>query len=135
MTSTHATIDPHPLHPRDSATLIDQLSPGDRVRITTSDLSRTILEVKATNPPTSRAPLLVLTAPPHTTTAQPATHQATYHCTTSQSESPMTVIEYTHTASDTTARCIGTLTTIAHLPRLSTPEDDTAVSAEVRVHE
>jgi hypothetical protein len=43
----------------------------------------------------------------------------------------MTVIEYTHTASETTARCIGTLTTIAQLPRLSTPDDDTAATMEV----
>ena len=47
----------------------------------------------------------------------------------------MTVLEYTHTATDTTARCIGTLTTIAHLPRLSTPADDATTTAEVRVNE
>ncbi|WP_227379893.1 hypothetical protein [Haladaptatus halobius] len=47
----------------------------------------------------------------------------------------MTVIEYTHTASDTTARCIGTLTTIAHFPRLSTPDDDAVAPAEVRANE
>ena len=43
----------------------------------------------------------------------------------------MTVIEYTHTASDTSARCLGSLTTIAHLPQLSTPADDTAPRTEV----
>ena len=47
----------------------------------------------------------------------------------------MTVLEYTHTASDTTSRCIGTLTTIAHLPRLSTPGDDTAATVEVPANE
>lgn len=69
------------------------------------------------------------------TTAQDAPQQATYHCTASPSESPMTVIEYTHAASDTTARCIGTLTTIAHIPRPSTLEDDTEASAEVHANE
>ena len=43
----------------------------------------------------------------------------------------MIVIGYTHTPSDTTARCIGSLTTIAHLPWLSTPADDTAPRTEV----
>ena len=47
----------------------------------------------------------------------------------------MTVLEYTHTARDTTTRCIGTLTTIAHLPRLSTPPEDTAATMEVRANE
>ncbi len=84
---------------------------------------------------TRRAPQLVLTAPPITTTAQDETQQATYHCTASRSDSPMTVLEYTHTASDTTAHCIGSLTTIAHFPRLSTPTEDTAVTAEVAADE
>ncbi len=44
----------------------------------------------------------------------------------------MTVLEYTHTATDTTSRSIGSLTTIAHLPRLSTPAEDTATTVEVR---
>ncbi|MCO8256755.1 hypothetical protein NKF26_23315 [Haladaptatus sp. AB618] len=47
----------------------------------------------------------------------------------------MTVLEYIHTLTDTTARCIGTLTTIAHLPRLSTPAEDTAATVEVRANE
>ncbi|WP_227379908.1 hypothetical protein [Haladaptatus halobius] len=47
----------------------------------------------------------------------------------------MTVPEYTHTATDTTARCIGSLTTIAHFLRISTPTDDMAVTAEVSANE
>ncbi|MFH5800456.1 hypothetical protein [Haladaptatus sp. CMAA 1911] len=39
----------------------------------------------------------------------------------------MTVLEYLHTPNQTTSRCIGTLTTVAHLPRLSMPPEDTAV--------
>lgn len=135
MSTDQRSLVPTPLNPRDPATLQRRLSPGDRVRITTTDLPRTILELKATNPPTSDASLLVLTAPPIITTAQHAAHHATYHCTTSQSDSPMTVIESTHTANDTTARYLGSLTTIAHLPRLSTPDDAIAVSAEVRADE
>ncbi|GAA0259979.1 hypothetical protein ACFFQF_20995 [Haladaptatus pallidirubidus] len=134
--STHEhSIIPKPLNPRSADTLVQQLSPGDRVRITTTDLPRTILTVRETHPVTSQAPQLVLTAPPITTTAQDARQQATYHCTASHPESPMTVLEYTHTATDTTARCIGSLTTIAHFPRLSTPTDATAATAEVPVDE
>jgi hypothetical protein len=133
-TDQHSIV-PKPLNPRNSATLVQRLSPGDRVRITTTDLPRTILTVRETHPVTSHAPQLVLTAPPITTTAQDEIQQAVYHCTASRSNSPMTVLEYTHTATDTTARCIGSLTTIAHFPRLSTPVDDTAVTAEVRVNE
>jgi hypothetical protein len=117
---------PKPLNPHDADALVQHLSPGDCVRITTTKSPRTILTVKATNPPTRNGPHLVLTAPPITTTAQDEIQQATFHCT-SHSDSAMTVLEYTHTATDTTSRCIGLLTTIAHLPRLSTPPEDTAV--------
>ncbi|ODR82778.1 hypothetical protein BG842_23900 [Haladaptatus sp. W1] len=133
MTGDRRSIVPKPLNPRDADALVQYLSPGDRVRITTTELPRTILTVKETNPPTRCAPHLVLATPPITTTAQDELQQATYHCL-SQSDSAMTVLEYTHTPSDTTARCIGTLTTIAHLPRLSTPED-TGVPVEVRADE
>ncbi|WP_227380937.1 hypothetical protein [Haladaptatus halobius] len=133
-TDGHSII-PKPLNPRNSEALIQRLSSGDRVRITTTDLPRTICTVRETHSVTSHAPQLVLTAPPVTTTAQDARQQATYHCTASHSDSPMTVLEYTHTATDTTARCIGSLTTIAHFPRLSTPAEDTAVTAEVRANE
>jgi hypothetical protein len=47
----------------------------------------------------------------------------------------MTVLEDTHTATDTTVRCIGSLITIAHLPRLPTPAEDTAAPVEVRANE
>jgi hypothetical protein len=47
----------------------------------------------------------------------------------------MTVLEYTHTPTDTTSRCIGSLTTIAYLPRLSAPRNDTAATVEVRADE
>ena len=120
---------PTPLNPRDTDTLVTHLAPNDCVRITTTELPRTICTVKATNSPTRSGPYLVLTAPPITTTAQDKLQQATFHCI-SQPDSAMTVLEYTHTATDTTARCIGTLTTIAHLPRLSTPAVDTAASVE-----
>jgi hypothetical protein len=125
---------PKPLNPRDAEALITHLAPNDCVRITTTDLSRTICTVKATHPPTRSGPHLVLTAPPITTTAQDELQQATFHCT-SQPDSSMTVLEYLHTATDTTTRCIGTLTTIAHLPRLSTPAEDTAVPMEVPANE
>ena len=125
---------PTPLNPRDADALVQHLSPGDCVRITTTELPRTILTVKETNPPTRNAPHLALTAPPITTTAQPEIQQATYHCI-SQPDSAMTVLEYTHTATDTTTRCIGTLTTVAHLPRLSTPAEDTAAPVEVHANE
>jgi hypothetical protein len=133
-TDQHSII-PKPLNPRDADLLVQQLSAGDRVRITTTDLPRTVLTVREVHPLTSYAPHLVLTAPPITTTAQDDIQQATYHCTASHPESPMTVLEYTHTATDTTARCIGSLTTIAHFPRLTTPTEDTAVTAEVAVDE
>ncbi|WP_227380342.1 hypothetical protein [Haladaptatus halobius] len=135
MTTEQRSIIPTPLNPCDAEALTRRLSPGDRVCITTTDLPRTILTVRETHPVTSQAPQLVLTAPPVTTTAQDELQQATYHCTASHLESSMTVLEYTHTASDTTARCIGSLTTIAHFPRLSTPADDTTVKSEVRVDE
>jgi hypothetical protein len=122
---------PKPLNPRDADALVTHLEPSDRVRITTTELPRTILTVKETNPPTRCGPHLVLTAPPITTTAQDELQQATFHCT-SQPDCSMTVLEYTYTATDTTSRCIGSLTTIAHLPRLSTPAEDTAVPVEVR---
>ncbi len=135
MTTNQRPIVPQPLNPRDTEALTTRLSPGDRVRITTTELPQTILTVRETHPPTSYVPHLVLTAPPITTTAQDTSQQSTYHCTASPSDSPMTVIEYTHTATDTTARCIGTLTTIVHFPRLSTPTDDTAVKSEVSANE
>lgn len=46
-----------------------------------------------------------------------------------------TVLEYTHTATNMTARCVGSLTTIAHFPQLSTPADDMVVKAEVSANE
>lgn len=125
---------PRPLNPRNADSLVQHLSSGDRVRITTTELPRTILTVRETNPPTRNEPHLVLTVPPITTTAQDDVQQATFHCT-SQPNSAMTVLEYIHTLTDTTARCIGTLTTIAHLPRLSTPAEDTAATVEVRANE
>ncbi|WP_458190050.1 hypothetical protein [Haladaptatus sp. NG-WS-4] len=134
--STHEhSIIPKPLNPRTADVLVQQLSPGDRVRITTPNLPRTILTVRETHSATSHAPQLVLTAPPMTTTAQDDIQQATFHCTATRADSPMTVLEYTHTATDTTARCIGSLTTIAHFPRLSTPIDGTAATAEVAANE
>ncbi|SIR88029.1 hypothetical protein SAMN05421858_4294 [Haladaptatus litoreus] len=135
MSSPEHSIVPKPLNPRDPEILTRRLSPGDSVRITTTDLPRTILTVRKTNPPTSHAPQLVLTAPPITTTAQDELQQATFHCTASHADSAMTVIEYIHTARDTSIRCIGTLTTIAHLPRLSTPVDDRTAKAEVSTNE
>ncbi|GAA0196923.1 hypothetical protein ACFFQF_32600 [Haladaptatus pallidirubidus] len=135
MSTDEHSIIPKPLNPRTADTLVQRLSPGDRVRITTTDLPRTILTVRETHPVTSRAPQLVLTAPPLTTTAQNETQQAVYHCTARQSTSPMTVLEYTHTAIDTTTRCIGSLTTIAHFPRLSTPADATEAKLEVPANE
>lgn len=123
-----------PLNPRDADALVTHLEPSDRVRITTTELPRTILTVRETNPPTCCGPHLVLTAPPITTTAQDDIQQATFHCT-SQPDSAMTVLEYIHTATDTTSRCIGSLTTIAHLPRLSTPTEDTAVPVKVPANE
>ena len=50
----------------------------------------------------------------------------------SHPDSSMPGCESTHTPSGTTSRCLGTLTTIAHRPQLSTPDDDTAVPVEVR---
>ena len=125
---------PTPLNPRDTDSLVQHLSPGDCVRITTTELPRTICTVKETNLPTHDRPQLVLTTPPITTTAQDAPQYATFHCT-SQPDSAMTVLEYTHTPTDTTTRCIGSLTTIAHLPRLSTPDEDTAAAVKVRANE
>jgi hypothetical protein len=126
MTTNQRTIVPRLLNPHDTNALTHQLSPGDRIRITTTKRSRTVLTVSETHSSTTHAPRLVLTAPPMTT----AQH-ATYQCIGIQSDSPMTIIEYTHTLGDTTARCIGSLTTIAHFPRLSTPADDTAPRTEV----
>ncbi|WP_266080615.1 hypothetical protein [Haladaptatus caseinilyticus] len=133
-TDQHAII-PKPLNPRDADGLVQQLAPGDRVRITTTELPRTICTVQETRPITSHAPQLVLTAPPMTTTAQDDSQQATFHCTATHADSPMTVLEYIHTATDTTARCLGSLTTIAHFPRLSTPTEDIAATAEVAANE
>jgi hypothetical protein len=133
-TDEHSII-PKPLNPRAADTLVQRLSHGNRVRITTTDLPRTILTVREVRPLSSRTPQLVLTAPPITTTAQHDIQQATYHCTASRSNSPMTVLEYTHTVTETTARCIGSLTTIAHFPRLSTPTEDMAVTTEVAANE
>jgi hypothetical protein len=124
---------PRPLNPRDAEALVTHLEPSDRVRITTTELPWTICTVKETNSPAHCGPHLVMTAPPITTTAQDELQQATFHCT-SQPDSAMTVLEYTHTATDTTSRCIGSLTTIAHLPRLSTPVDSTAVPVEVHAN-
>ncbi|WP_227380293.1 hypothetical protein [Haladaptatus halobius] len=135
MSTDQHSIIPKPLNPRNAYTLVQQLSSGDRVRITTTDLPRTILTVRETHPVTSHAPQLVLTAPPVTTTAQDDIQQATYHCTASHADSPMIVLEYTYTTTNTTARCIGSLTTIAHFPRLSTPTDDMAVKPEVSANE
>ena len=119
---------PKPLNPRDAHSLVTHLEPSDGVRITTTELPRTILTVTETNPPTHDGPQLVLTAPPITTTAQDCTQQATFHCLSQpDADSAMTVFEYIHTPSETTSRCIGTLTTIAYLPRLSTPTEDTTV--------
>ncbi|WP_227376255.1 hypothetical protein [Haladaptatus halobius] len=125
---------PTPLNPREAEDLVQHLSPGDRVRITTTELLRTICTVRETHPPTRCGPHLVLTALPTTTSAQHETHQATYRCT-SQPDSAMTVFEHLHTSSDTTARCIGSLTTIAHLPGLSTPPKDITVPVEVPADE
>ncbi|WP_435158629.1 hypothetical protein [Haladaptatus sp. DFWS20] len=134
MSTDHHSIIPKPLNPRNSAALVQQLSPGDRVRITTTELPRTICTVRETHPITSHAPQLVLTAPPITTTAQDDIQQAAFHCC-SHADSPMTVLEYIHTATDTTARCIGSLTTIAHLPRLSTSSENTAVPLKMHADE
>ncbi|WP_231188575.1 hypothetical protein [Haladaptatus sp. DYF46] len=122
------------LNPHDADLLVQHLSPGDCVRITTTKSLRTICTVNTTNLPTHSGPHLVLTAPPITTTAQDELQYPTFHCT-SQPNSSMTVFEYTHTASDTTTRCIGSLTTIAHLPRLSTPAENTAATVEVPANE
>ena len=125
---------PRPLNPRDADALVTHLSPSDCVQITTIELPRTICTVKETNSPTRCGPHLVLTVPPITKTKQDELQQATYHCL-SQSDSSMTVLEYTHTPSDTITRCIGSLTTIAHLPCLSMPAEDTAATVEVPADE
>ncbi|GKZ16059.1 hypothetical protein HAL_39400 [Haladaptatus sp. T7] len=125
---------PKPLNPRDTEALVQRLSPGDCVRITTTELPRTVCTVKATNSRTRCGPHLILTTPPITTTAQDELQYPTFHCT-SQPDSAMTVLEYTYTATDTTILCIGTLTTIAHLPRLSTPAEDTAATVEACANE
>lgn len=130
MTTTQRAIVPRPLNPRDTNALTRHLLAGECVRITTTNRPRTILTVREIHPSTSHAPQLVLTTPPSTT----AQH-TTYHCTAIQSDAPMTVIEYTHTPSDMTARCIGSLTTIAYLPRFSTPRDNNALRKEVRANE
>ncbi|MFB9809545.1 hypothetical protein ACFFQF_32755 [Haladaptatus pallidirubidus] len=115
---------PTPLNPRDADSLVQHLSPGDRVRITDTDLPRTTCTVRETNPPTRNAPHLVLTTSPITTTAQDELQQITFHCL-SQLYVRMTVLEYTHIPSETISRCIGSLTTIANLPGLSTPRHET----------
>ncbi|WP_440009008.1 hypothetical protein [Halomicrococcus sp. SG-WS-1] len=124
---------PNPLNPRDPSALVDALSPGDRVRITTTKRPRTILTVADTTH--SPYPGLVLAVAPITTTAHERTEHAHYHCTPSASDSStMTVTEIP--ASDTPTQCIGTLTTIAYLQRLSTPATETTVApAEVYVNE
>ena len=129
MTTTQRAIVPRPLNPRDTNALTHQLSPGDRVRITTTNRPRTILTVSETRPSTTHVPQLILTTP--STTAQ----HAIYQCTALQSDVPMIVIKYTHTPSDTTVRYLGSLTTIAHFPRLSTPADDTTARTEVCANE
>ncbi|WP_227377234.1 hypothetical protein [Haladaptatus halobius] len=45
----------------------------------------------------------------------------------------MTISE--HTPSNTTVRCIGSLTTIANILRLSTPDGDIAAPVEVHANE
>ena len=117
--TTRSTVLPQPLNPRDPSQLTQHLLPGDRVRITTTRLARTILTVVETNPPSPERPRLVLRAPPLTNSAHESIQHAVYHCTTGESTPTMSVVEYTHTRRETTSRCIGTLTTIARLPRLS----------------
>lgn len=128
---------PQPLDPRDPAGLVEALSPGDCVRITTTKQPRTILTDADTVPTPSGGPRLVFSVPPLTTTAHQQPQHAHYHCRPSDADSStMTVIEYP--SSDTSAQCIGTLTTIAHLPRLSTdqPSDETPqTSSEVAANE
>ncbi len=122
---------PQPLNPRDPSALAEQLSPGDRVRITTTTRPRTILRVADSIPAPAGGPRLVLSVPPLTTTAHEHVQSAHYHCSPSNSESStMTVTEYP--SSDTPAKCIGTLTTIAHLPRLSTPSADHITASATR---
>ncbi|WP_435158091.1 hypothetical protein [Haladaptatus sp. DFWS20] len=134
MSTNQRSIVPKPLNPRDADALTRRLSPGDRVRITTTELPRTICTVKATKTSTRCGPHLVLTAPPITTTAQDEIQQPTFHCT-SHPDSAMTVLEYLHTPTATRSRCIGSLTTIAHLPNLSTPTEDTGATVEVDANE
>ncbi|WP_440008998.1 hypothetical protein [Halomicrococcus sp. SG-WS-1] len=126
---------PKPLALRDPSALVDALSPGDRVRITTTKRPPTILTVADTTHPPSEG--LIFSGPPLTTTARETTERAHYHCTPTAPDSltsTMTVIEIP--ASDTPTQSIGILTTIAHLPRLSSPPtEDTPTPAEVDANE
>ena len=81
-----------------------------------------------TSPLTSDNPSLVLLAP-LTTAAQHATFHNTPTTSKSYSDSPMTVIEDTHTTHELSL-CIDSSTTIIRYPPLSTPEH-TAVPVEV----
>ncbi|WP_433633971.1 hypothetical protein [Halomicrococcus sp. NG-SE-24] len=127
---------PTPLDPRDPSGLVQKLTPGDRVRITTTERPRTILTVADTTS-TPFGGRLVLSVPPTTTTAHQQAQHAHYHCTPADSDSStMTVTEYP--SSDAPPTCIGTLTTIARLPRLSTPPTDdapTPTASEVSANE
>ena len=124
---------PQPLNPRDPSGLVEELSPGDRVRITTTERPRTILTVADTTSTPSQGPHLVFSVPPITTNAHEHVQHAHYHCSPSDADSStMTVTEYP--SSDTPPECIGTLTTIARLPRLSAPPtDDAPAPAPVEV--
>lgn len=116
---------PTPLDPRDPSGLVQQLSPGDRVRLTTTKRPRTILTAVDTTPIPSGG-RLVFSVPPITTIAHQHAQHAHYHCIPSDSDSStMTVTKYP-------ARCIGTLTTIARLPRLSTPSADHTTASATR---
>ncbi|RBI58632.1 hypothetical protein DMJ13_26275 [halophilic archaeon] len=123
---------PQPLNPRDPTKLVEQLSPGDRVRITTTERPRTILTVADTTP-TPYGGRLVLSVPPTTTNAHQQVQHAHYHCHPADADSStMTVIE--SPSSDTPAQRIGTLTTIARLPQLSTDQSvDETVQAPAEV--
>jgi hypothetical protein len=102
-------------------------STGDGVHGRTSNLPLTSLV--ETNPLTSHTPSLVLLALP-ITTAQHATSHNTPTTSESTSDSPMAVIEDTHTTHET-SQGIGTSTTITYCLPLSTSEH-TTVPVEVR---
>ncbi|WP_433630279.1 hypothetical protein [Halomicrococcus sp. NG-SE-24] len=135
MTAGHT---PNPLNPRQPAALTRQLSPRDRIRLTTTRLPRTILTVTHVQPPTDAQPArLVLTAPPVTTTAQQSGPQRTYYdCIAAAASSTMTVIESTYTPASTTTRPVGSLTTIVRLPDCSTtPASDDRPAMEAAGNE